>query len=61
MVIDMGWDVWQQDKYQDGELESIRDVIKNINYFIYILPKRIGSILNDGQNVIVKLCNHPLC
>ena len=33
MVIDMGWDVWQQDKYQDGELESIRDVIKKYQLF----------------------------
>lgn len=33
MVIDMGWDVWQQDKYQDGELESIRDMIKKYQLF----------------------------
>lgn len=33
MVVDMGWDVWQQDKHYNGELSSIHDVIKKHNVF----------------------------
>ena len=33
MVVDMGWDVWQQDKHYHGKLEPIHNVIKNHGLF----------------------------
>lgn len=33
LIIDMGWDVWQQDCYQRGELDTIRDIIHGHGIF----------------------------
>lgn len=33
MIVDMGWDVWQQDKYYLGELTPIRNVIRKHRVF----------------------------
>ena len=54
MVVDMGWDVWQQDKHYHGKLEPIHNVIKNHGLFHLYLLKKIGFILSDGQKNIVK-------
>lgn len=33
MIVDMGWDIWQQIKYMSGELYTVRQVIKKHNLF----------------------------